>query len=203
MEKFNEEYFKNYGIEKRPYGWNQWHTIHTIQFKQLFNPKRVLDVGCARGAYLSGWRQIGIEAEGIDISEWAVKNPCDKRLKLSQGDITKGLPYPDKSFDLVTCFDVLEHLTEEDIHKAIKELRRISSKWVVISTLFKDVERHRDMFYADPTHLTFRTKQWWFDHLECDKYGYAVMPYETLEPFLLTTPLIDQLIVTGVERNDG
>ncbi len=48
------------------------------------------------------------------------------------GDI-RLLPFPDKLFDLVCVFEVLEHLPYEDVSAALKEISRVVKKDVVIS----------------------------------------------------------------------
>lgn len=48
------------------------------------------------------------------------------------GDI-RLLPFPDKSFDLVCAFEVLEHIPFDDMTNALKEMARVSNKNVVIS----------------------------------------------------------------------
>jgi len=42
------------------------------------------------------------------------------------------LPYEDNSFELVTCFDIFEHLFIEEIFKAIKEICRVAKKYVLM-----------------------------------------------------------------------
>lgn len=43
------------------------------------------------------------------------------------------LPFKDEAFDTVACFEVLEHVTFDDSISALKEMRRISKKNVIIS----------------------------------------------------------------------
>ncbi|RLG58992.1 hypothetical protein DRN87_06100 [Candidatus Geothermarchaeota archaeon] len=45
-------------------------------------------------------------------------------------DVEKGLPFPDKSFEIVTAYHVLEHT--ENILKALLELIRVSNYLVII-----------------------------------------------------------------------
>ena len=83
---------------------------------------RILDVGCGTGANLLMLSQYG-EAEGVDISEDALafcrERGLDK-VKLGAGE---ELPYEDATFDLVTAFDVVEHM--DDDLAGLKEMRRV------------------------------------------------------------------------------
>lgn len=107
------------------------------QFFKMIKPLRpdsILDVGCGEGFTLKKLeeKRIGKRAEGVDYSTDAIKigKKIYPELALSKGDIY-GLKYPDNSFDLVICTEVLEHL--EDPVKAVNEMKRVSSKYVVFS----------------------------------------------------------------------
>ncbi len=94
----------------------------------------ILDIGCGEGFTLKKLEEgkIGKNNEGVDYSRDAVS--LGKRiypeLKLFEGNVY-GLKYKDKSFDLSLCTEVLEHL--DDPVKAVKEIKRVSSKYVVFS----------------------------------------------------------------------
>ena len=83
---------------------------------------RILDVGCGTGANLLMLSKYG-DAEGVDISEDALafcrERGLDK-VKLGAGE---ELPYEDNSFDLVTAFDVVEHM--DDDLAGLREMRRV------------------------------------------------------------------------------
>ena len=83
---------------------------------------RILDVGCGTGANLLMLSKFG-QAEGVDISEDALafcrERGLDK-VKLGAGE---ELPYEDGTFDLVTAFDVVEHM--DDDLAGLKEMRRV------------------------------------------------------------------------------
>ena len=83
---------------------------------------RILDVGCGTGANLIMLSKYG-DAEGVDISEDALafcrERGLDK-VKLGAGE---ELPYEDNTFDLVTAFDVVEHM--DDDLAGLREMRRV------------------------------------------------------------------------------
>lgn len=83
---------------------------------------RILDVGCGTGANLLMLSDYG-DAEGVDISKDALafcrERGLDK-VKLGAGE---ELPYDDGTFDLVTAFDVVEHM--DDDLAGLREMRRV------------------------------------------------------------------------------
>lgn len=87
-------------------------------------PQVSLDVGCARGYFVQAMRQHGIQGYGMDVSSYALANCADGMSNyLRQGDATKGLPFFNGSFDVVTCMECLEHLTMP--LAAIAEMARV------------------------------------------------------------------------------
>jgi 2-polyprenyl-3-methyl-5-hydroxy-6-metoxy-1,4-benzoquinol methylase len=94
----------------------------------------VLDVGCGEGftlKKLEDWK-IGKEYKGIDSSGEAIKlgKKHNPNLNIEIGDIYN-LKFKSKSFDLIICTEVLEHL--EDPGKALAELKRVSRKYILFS----------------------------------------------------------------------
>lgn len=79
----------------------------------------LLDVGCAYGCFLSRARRY-FDVSGCDISEHAVgiareRLPGRHIFRADIGELSSG-----RTFDVVTCFDVLEHV--EDLPKAFEKL---------------------------------------------------------------------------------
>jgi ubiquinone/menaquinone biosynthesis C-methylase UbiE len=92
----------------------------------------MLDVACGRGTFLTYARDIGIDAIGFDFSDYAINYPyfrCKKEWIL-QHDATKTYPFPDSSFDFVTVLDFMEHVYIDDIDKVLKEVYRVSGRYV-------------------------------------------------------------------------
>ena len=91
----------------------------------------ILDVGCGNGFILNNLKKINKYKKlvGLDISLEALKFvQTEKR----QGSI-ENIPFEDKSFDLVVCLEVLEHLPEKIFQKGILELQRVSKKYILIT----------------------------------------------------------------------
>ncbi len=103
---------------------------------KLKNVKSVLDVGCGFGSYCAEFKRRGFSVVGLDyaknvVAEAALKNP---EIKFVEGD-AYNLPFDDNSFDLVVCIGVLQCVYDSD--KIIKELCRVSKKYVLVSTLLR------------------------------------------------------------------
>ncbi len=83
---------------------------------------RILDVGCGTGANLLMLSQYG-DAEGVDISEDALAFCRERGLDKVKLGAAEELPYEDGTFDLVTAFDVVEHI--DDDLAGLREMRRV------------------------------------------------------------------------------
>jgi len=83
---------------------------------------RILDVGCGTGANLLMLSEYG-EAEGVDISEDALAFCRERGLDKVRLGAGEHLPYDDGTFDLVTAFDVVEHM--DDDLAGLREMRRV------------------------------------------------------------------------------
>jgi len=74
-----------------------------------FSDLTLLDVGCSNGALLWIASQLGIKAEGVEVSPRAAKNGIERGLKIHLGYLAE-LGLPENSFDVVTLYEVIEHL---------------------------------------------------------------------------------------------
>ena len=166
-EYYDNHYFKgnwrsgenDYSIEKR----KVIEAKNPFNIKVIFNPKRVLDVGCGPGALMYFLYELGIESYGIDFSN-AAKDiaPPEVRRRIVVAPVTDFYDFG-KSFDLVICRELLEHLTILQIKKTVKVLAYYTSKYLYVTTRFHpsptgllDVS---DDKATDPTHITLLNKE--------------------------------------------
>jgi len=76
--------------------------------------KKALDVGSYKGYGLLALKAVGYEVYGFDINEKAVARARMLGFKnIELHNLEKGIPFNIR-FDLITCFDVLEHVRELD-----------------------------------------------------------------------------------------
>jgi 2-polyprenyl-3-methyl-5-hydroxy-6-metoxy-1,4-benzoquinol methylase len=135
--------------------------------KEVLGPTRVLDVGCGPGFLMLFLAELGVDVEGIDFSPSSRKlAPPEVRDKILIGEVSQ--PHvPERSFDLVVCREVLEHLTVVQVRRTVEQLCRASSRFVYVTTRFHPApESLLDFttdFETDPTHVTLLAK----DFLRC------------------------------------
>lgn len=97
---------------------------HVTNWKGL----RVLDVGCGGGFSCEFMAKRGATAFGIDQSAKCIKQAQQHAasggfsIEYQQG-FAENLPYQDKTFDVVVCVDVLEHVS--DLRQTISEISRV------------------------------------------------------------------------------
>jgi hypothetical protein len=151
---YGQRYYANYAAEDIVYERNaHWQAFFgTIADRLIadFTPKTSLDAGCAIGLLVEALRDRGVDAEGIDFSEFAIaRSRDDIRPHLTVGSITE--PFQ-KRYDLITCLEVLEHLSPRDVDTAIANLCAFTDELVVSST---------PMHFRDPTHTNIHPQEYW------------------------------------------
>jgi 2-polyprenyl-3-methyl-5-hydroxy-6-metoxy-1,4-benzoquinol methylase len=75
---------------------------------------RALDVGCAAGFCMAVLRELGFEAFGVEVSG-AIAAHARERLGFGEAVHVGTLadaPHPEASFDLITIWDVVEHVVD-------------------------------------------------------------------------------------------
>ena len=160
---------------------------NTARLRAMSGP--ALDVGCGVGfaaEYLSRHMPWGVARSGAmrsgveggtlhgvyacDVSAVAVEH-AGRRLGTDRVRAIRGgeVPFPDRAFGLVTCFDVMEHLDEPDVFSLVAELRRVARPggWIVASVSLRPaqaVDHH-----GTNAHRTVRPIQWWIDAFDPDE----------------------------------
>ena len=148
--QFDKDYFD--GDRRHGYGGYYYHprfwtdTVKYIKnYYNLSDNASILDIGCGKGFFLHDF-EIALPETlliGIDISRYACEHAIeDIRPFLIQGNTTN-LPFPDKSFDLVTAINTIHNLPFEDCKKAISEIQRVSKKhaFIVVDAWRNDEEQ--------------------------------------------------------------
>lgn len=152
---YNEAHLGGYD----DYTWDneQWRSFFMSvadRLKGALNPRTVLDVGCARGLLVQAFAVQGVDSRGVDISEHAVASAHPEVAdRLSVASATEPIA---GRFDLVTCIEVLEHMSPQDAQRAMDHMTSVTDR-----ILFSSSPGDHD----EPTHInTHPTDQWvaWF-----------------------------------------
>lgn len=91
----------------------------------------VLEVGCNSGNDLRNFPN-DFDVHGVDLNDHALDIAKKKfpSFKFKNGSIID-LPYEESSIDFVFTHNVLNYISENQIDKAIKELYRVSKKYIL------------------------------------------------------------------------
>ena len=125
------------------YGYNKVFCDFVTQLWWEIGAKTGIDMGCGNGYYVSQWRSHGLPFAGYDANPYTTDL---SRLLLPVGDeacgvadLTEELVVPE-SFDLVVCKDVLPYIPNKSIKKAIKNLAKLSSRFILLSWNVQPIE---------------------------------------------------------------
>jgi 2-polyprenyl-3-methyl-5-hydroxy-6-metoxy-1,4-benzoquinol methylase len=163
---YDESYYqkKGYTVEK------QYATFSELagHLKQRFGPKTALDVGCSIGVLVKALRDQGIEAYGVDYSEYALAHaPKEIKSYLRRAAVDKErLPFKDGSFDMVTMLELLEHL--QNHRYLIAEASRVLKKGGVVF-----VTTPWDLSPDEPSHINVHPRKFWIKEFESLGFEYA------------------------------
>ena len=144
---------------------------------EVFCPSSVLDIGCAGGDLVCALRELGVDAYGVEISEYAVSHSIPEvREYLQAVDVDfQGLPFGDNSFDLLTALGVIEHLQKPDY--LISEARRVLKPGGVMHILtpsppFGDRVWRIIAIQKDPHHINVHSRGYWIKAFESQGFHY-------------------------------
>jgi SAM-dependent methyltransferase len=142
-----------------------------VAIEQYKKSGAILDLGCSSGSFLQYMGKESWKLHGIEMSaEGAREAEATTGAQVFTGDILDA-PFPNESFDVITCFDVLEHLYNP---RAI--LARVG-EWLkpggifyvlvpniecaearVFGTYWHGLELPRHLFHYSPASLEFLAK---------------------------------------------
>lgn len=118
--------------------------------------KTIFEFGCNVGRHLFRLRNFGYDVSGIDINKEFIIEANEQGLHCGVGDEKKLKKLKDNKFDLCFTNSVICHMPAKDAKVAIENLKRISSKYVI---LFECVTKKNDF--------------WWIHDYE--KFGFKPM----------------------------
>jgi SAM-dependent methyltransferase len=167
--KFGKEYFD--GSRLTGYGGYSYHarfwqpTVKRIRdYYRLAPDASVLDIGCAKGFMLHDFKELmpDIMIAGVDISEYAIENAMlSVKQNLQLGD-ARALPFPDKSFELVTAINTIHNLPIDGCKQALREIQRVSRShsFLVVDAWRTDRERQNIMDWVLTAQTCLHVDEW-------------------------------------------
>jgi len=149
----------NYNLETR----RQIEAKNPSLIRDVFQPKKVLDLGCGPGALMHLLWELGVDVEGIDFAESSKQLATPQvRDRIAVGVVTDSTLKPANAYDLVICREVLEHLTVLQVRHAVSNMVRMTSKFIYVTTRFHPSPANlldfTTQFDVDPTHITLLNK---------------------------------------------
>jgi SAM-dependent methyltransferase len=117
---------------------------------QDIQPASVLDAGCAIGLLVENLRQRGVEAWGIDVSEYAIQNvSAEMRPYCRVASVAEPL---DRIYDLIVSIEVLEHMDPKEAQAAIANFCQHSDDILFSST---------PLDYKEASHFNVQPPEVW------------------------------------------
>ena len=188
MHQFTKDYYED-GVRKHISGYEDYKWMPTrsipeaLDIQSNFEFKTCVDYGCAKGFLVNALRIVGCDAWGEDISEYAVEN-CHPNVR----DYVS-LPN-DKTYDLLICKDVLEHVEVEDIPSVLQKFKKKSKQFFFVIPLGDDDRFRIREYEVDITHVTKKDEEWWIkmfesQGLELVKFSYSLgsIKEKWIEPY--------------------
>lgn len=114
----------------------------------------------------------GVNIQGIDVSEYAIKNSINEmKDKVFVGNAKK-IPFEDNSFDYVISINTIHNLDLEDCAKSLREIERVSKKgsFITVDAYNNDEEKER-MFKWNLTAKTILSVEEWKDFFVKNNYS--------------------------------
>ncbi|WP_341894851.1 class I SAM-dependent methyltransferase [Ferrovibrio terrae] len=171
--EYDEDYYERGVVVGKSgymnYSWMPELTIRMAHFMittlDIKSTDRVLDYGCAKGYLVRALRLLGVNAEGVDVSRYAIDNVdgavkahCRLIADSADAQLFKG------QYDLMIAKDVFEHILEDDLRTLLKHAHPNCKRMFVAVPLAAD--DHCNSFIVpeynkDITHITIKSSGWW------------------------------------------
>ena len=146
-------------LNTKKYG-NSFHAKQHINFLKLLDVDSILDVGTGGGQFCN-WakEELCDTVYGLDISIDPQPEYKEKDITFIKG-VSHDIPLPDKSVDMTTSFDFLEHVHPDYIEKTISEMIRVTRKCMFHKVASKPSKSKRNI--VGELHLIQESKKFYW-----------------------------------------
>lgn len=136
-----------------------WDKTLDVMDQYFGRPTVLYEVACAKGYFVVHARERGYDAQGCDISEYAISQVPYGTKAFCQVANATDLPWETFSADVVCAWEFLEHIPKENIQRVIFEMLRVLKPggqiWLRICS--PDQENAT----ADSTHVSLFPRETW------------------------------------------
>ncbi len=150
--EYGAAYYTNYfgGRYERSSEWLNFFGGVADRIVTSLRPQSTMDVGCAYGFLVEALAKRGVNAAGIDFSDYAISQVHESVTETcSVRSATEPLG---TTYDLITCIEVLEHISAPDAQLAIANMAQATDQ-ILLSSTPQDFE--------EPTHINVQPVEYW------------------------------------------
>lgn len=164
---FDEDYFQR-GVQTGKSHYTAYHWMPQRSYREalafidllgLDSKSFILEFGCAFGYLVKAFRNLEINADGCDISDYALSNApegCWNCSDLSSFDFFSFFGYTH-----IICKDVLEHLDESKLRATLKQLRKVAKIFAVVVPIGDNGVYRIKEYHEDASHIIAENEIWW------------------------------------------
>ena len=99
-------------LESIPWYYMDWKREHEIALEHIRRADRVLEVGCARGAFLTNLKTSGVDCTGLELNRNAAAIGREHDVTVVEESIQEHASRHPETYDVVCFFQVLEHVSD-------------------------------------------------------------------------------------------
>jgi len=159
------------------------HKLYSL-FANNRSPLKIMDLGCSGGGFVNTCLDQGCFAIGLEGSDYSRKHCRAEWPKLSDrflftADISRDFTVVQNdnpiNFDVITSWEVLEHIPEERLSTVAQNIyKHLENNGLAIISISPNEETIK----GQKLHLTIREKDWWIQFFKEFKLHY-ISAYET------------------------
>lgn len=158
---------------------------------------RILDAGCGSGRTLQELVDYG-EVAGLELNADAADVARGRGFDVEVGRLEE-LPWPDQSFDLITCLDVIEHTPDDRL--VLRELLRVCKPggWLLAT-----VPAYQALWsYHDEVNHHYRRYERASLRAAVSEAGWALQRITSFNTLLFPPAAVVRLALRRLRRNGG
>jgi SAM-dependent methyltransferase len=193
---FGASYFRNYWGGGGPYERNErWLSFFGEVADGIvrdLHPLSVLDAGCAMGFLVEALHERGVDAWGVDVSEYAIER-VDPSVadRCSVASLSEPLG---RRYDLIACIEVIEHIPAAEAEKVLANLCQASDRLLLSTT---------PDHFGEPSHLNVQPPEAWSAMLAAQGFFRDLeRDFSYLSPWAALYTRSEQSVAETVRRYD-